>query len=124
MNNERCFYVFSGITLFAVCVLLLAIPKIFEATLRAWPGAPLPSGLIAIHNARLGLLVVPIFFFACGIAAKRYRCLASPVMVVLLAGIALLLLVFSALMLCTPIILHGSLLGTTDNAHLLFSGIP
>ena len=124
MNSERCFYVFSGITLFAVCVLLLAIPKIVEATLRAWPGSPLPRGLIAIHNARFGLLVVPIFFLSCGIAAKRYCLLASPVMVALLAGIALLLLVFSALMLCTPIILHGSLLATTDNARLLFSGIP
>lgn len=110
MNNGRGYYVFAVLTLFVVYALLHAIPKVFEATSNAWPGAPLPCGLVAIHYARLGLLVIPFLFFSCGVVAKRYSRLASPVMVALLAGIALLLLVFSALMLCTPIILHGSLL--------------
>jgi hypothetical protein len=111
MMNPLPYFVLATVALPVALILLQIIPEVLDAAKVVWPDTAdsLPAGLAVIVRYRVSLLLVPAIYFGLGLISIRIKVLTAPMAITVCACIGFLIFIFSALMLSTPIILHGGM---------------
>ncbi len=91
------------------CIVAFA-SNIVEATNNIWPNdsSLLPLGLALVQRYGVLLFLLPATFTILMFMGRRVQIVNSPIVIAIIAAVAMVLLIFAGLMFATPIVLHGS----------------